>query len=69
MKTIVLYIKAYFSVLDKRVLSLVTLFTGSLIAVNYHFGLDGMIRKNQFFIKLIDWWAVFALAFSFPGET
>lgn len=66
MRTIVLYIKEYFSAIDKRVLALVTLLTALLIFLNYHFGLDGTIRKNIFPIKLIAWWGVFAFALATP---
>ena len=66
MRSIVLYIKEYFSAIDKRVLALVTCLAAILIYLNFHFGLDGAIRKNGFPIKLIAWWGVFAFALAIP---
>jgi membrane protease YdiL (CAAX protease family) len=67
MKAIIQYIQQYFSGIDKRVLTFVSVFTAILIFINYHFGLDGLIRKNNFLlIKLICWYAVFLFAFSVP---
>ena len=67
MKSIVQYIRRYFFELDKRLLVAVSVFTVILVFTNYHFGLDGYIRKNNSFtIKLIEWYAVFLLAFLIP---
>ncbi len=67
MKSIIQYIRRYFSETDKRVFASVSVFTAILIFINYHFGLDACIRKNNSFaIKLIYWYAVFLAAFTFP---
>ena len=67
MKSIVQYIRRYFSETDKRILISVSAFTTVLVFINYHFGLDESIRKNNsFVIKLIEWYAVFLIAFAIP---
>ncbi len=67
MKSIVFYIRRYFLETDKRILITVSLFTATLVFVNYHFELDNSIRKNNsFLVKLFEWHAVFLLAFSIP---
>lgn len=66
MKVIIQYIKEYFRESDKRVLALVSFFTALLIFCNYYFKLDDEIRKNNFSIKLIGWYAVFLFAFAIP---
>ena len=67
MKSIVQYIRRYFSEIDKRILISVSAFTTVLVFINYHFGLDESIRKNNsFVIKLIQWYAVFLIAFAIP---
>jgi hypothetical protein len=67
MKAIIQYIHQYLSGIDKRVLTLVSVFTAGLIFINYYFGLDDAVRKNNSLaIKLICWYAVFLFAFSVP---
>jgi membrane protease YdiL (CAAX protease family) len=67
MKSIVQYIRRYFAETDKRVLVSVSVFTAVLVFINYYFGLDGLIRKNNSFpIKLVYWYAVFLIAFAIP---
>ena len=67
MKPIVQYIRRYFSEIDKRNLISVSVFTTVLVYINYHFGLDNYIRKNNSFsVKLIEWYLVFLVAFSVP---
>ena len=67
MKNIIQYIKQYFKETDKRVFLSISVFTAVLVFVNYQFGLDDYIRKNNSFpVKLIEWYAVFLIAFSVP---
>jgi hypothetical protein len=67
MRTILLYIKQYFRETDKIVFLLITLFTALLVFCNYHFDIDGLIRKKKsYWIKLFYWFAVFAAAFVTP---
>lgn len=52
--------------INKKALVMITLFTALLVFVNYYFGLDEAIRKNNsFYIKLMAWYAVFLIAFAF----
>lgn len=65
MKVIVQYIRRYFAETNKYILVSVTFFTALFIFINYYFGLDSLIRKNNsFLIKLICWYTVFLLAFA-----
>jgi hypothetical protein len=67
MKSILGYIRRYFTELDIRTFIFITFFTAILVFINYYFGLDSMIRKNNSFpIKLICWYIVFLVAFSIP---
>lgn len=66
LKPVILYIRDYFRQVNKQVLLLLSVFIAVLIFINYHYGLDGLIRKNSFGIKLIAWYAVFAVAFIIP---
>jgi len=67
MKEILQYLRRYFAETDKRILLATSLFTAILVVINYHFGLDGLIRKNNLFIiKLGEWYAVFLIAFAVP---
>lgn len=45
---------------------LISLFAALLVFINYHFGLDEAIRKNNFPVKLLCWFAVFAVCFIIP---
>jgi hypothetical protein len=65
MKVIIQYIRRYFAETNKYVFVSITFFTALLVFINYYFGLDNLIRKNNsFLIKLICWYAVFLLAFA-----
>ncbi len=66
MQTILNYIKVYVQQSDKRVLAVVTLFTGILVFINYYYDLDGSIRNNPFPVKLLAWYGVSAVAFIIP---
>ena len=66
MQTILNYIKVYVQQSDKRMLAVVTLFTGILVFFNYHFKLDSSIRKNSFPVKLLAWYGVSTVAFIIP---
>ena len=67
MKSIIEYIRRYFAETDKWVLMSISVFTALLVFINYNFGLDSFIRKNNsFIIKLIYWYAVFLIAFAIP---
>ncbi len=67
MKSILEYIRRYFTSTNKGILSAITLFTAVLVFINYRYGLDGEIRKNNSFaIKLLYWYAVFLVAFLLP---
>jgi hypothetical protein len=67
MKSILGYIRRYLATINKKSLVAVTLYTAILVFINYHFGLDQAIRKNNsFVIKLMAWYAVFLFAFLVP---
>lgn len=66
MKTIIGYIKQYAEEVNKRAFIVITVFTGVLVFINYQFGLDELIRKKSWGIKLIGWYLVFAAAFILP---
>ncbi|MDZ4792641.1 MAG: abortive infection protein [Bacteroidota bacterium] len=67
MKGILEYIRRYFAGTDKKVLLSISFFTALFVFINYHFGLDGFIRKNNSLaIKLISWYIVFLAAFAIP---
>lgn len=67
MKSILVYIRRYLAELDLKTFVSITVFTALLVFINYHFGLDNLIRKNNSFpIKLICWYIVFLIAFAIP---
>ncbi len=66
MQTILNYIKAFIQQSDKRVFTVVTLFTGLLVFINYRYDLDSVIRNNSFPVKLLAWYGVSAVAFIIP---
>ncbi len=67
MKAIIQYIRLFFYEIDKRVLVSISAFTALFIFINYFFGLDIFITKNNSFaIKLFYWYTVFLAAFSIP---
>lgn len=67
MKSIIQYTIHYFRSIDKKILIAVSLFTAALVYINYTYGVDSTIRKNNSFpVKLVAWYAVFLLAFGLP---
>lgn len=67
MRLIISYIRQYFYEADKRVLALVSIFTGLLVFVNYQYGIDNTITgANSFPIAFISRYGIFIAAFSFP---
>jgi len=66
LRTIINYIRQYFFSVDKKVLFACSALAAIGIFINYYYGLDELIRNNSFFIKLFEWWLVFALAFGLP---
>ena len=67
MKSIAKNLRCYFFEINKGILIAVSSFTAILVFINYHFGLDNFIRKNNTdLIKLLAWYAVFLLSFSIP---
>ncbi|MGB3006835.1 MAG: CPBP family glutamic-type intramembrane protease [Chitinophagaceae bacterium] len=65
MKVIFEYIIDFWKRTDKKALFSVTVFTGILVYINFHFLLDDVIRKeNIFWIKLFLWYGVFLSAFA-----
>lgn len=67
MKLIIQYIRQFAIEIDKKAFALITLFTAILVFINYHFNLDGVIRKNNLFlVKLLAWYIVFLAAFGLP---
>jgi hypothetical protein len=67
MKSILKYITDYFRTTDKRMITIVSLFTAAFVFLNYRYSIDYHIRKNNSLaIKLIIWYAVFLLALGIP---
>jgi len=66
LKVIFGYIRSYFKQADKRLLACISAFAAGLVFLNYYYGLDGLIRKNSFPVKLFCWYAVFGVAFIIP---
>jgi hypothetical protein len=67
MKLITWYIKEYFYATEKRILAVVTVFTGILIFLNYQFGIDGAIsRYGPFTVSFISRYFIFLTAFAVP---
>ena len=67
MKQITGYIRQYFYETDKKVLLLVSLFTGLLVFANYHYGIDNSIsHSNSFPIAFIIRYGIFLAAFAVP---
>lgn len=60
------YIKDYYNQSNKLLLLVVSLFTALLVFINYNYGLDEAIRKNSFSVKLLCWFAVFAVSSIIP---
>ncbi len=65
MKTIIGYLKEYFTTLDKRILSLSVIFTACIIFINYYFKLNDRINTFGELHQYASWYAVFFTAFSF----
>lgn len=67
MNQFIQYIIQYFQTADRRTLIIVSFFTAVLVYINYQYGLDELIRKNNSLpVKLIAWYAVFLIAFAVP---
>ncbi len=67
MKQITGYIRQYFYEIDKRILGLVSLFTGLLVFANYYYGIDDSIsNSNSFPIAFIIRYGIFLAAFAIP---
>jgi hypothetical protein len=67
MKTIIGYLKRYFYETDKRILAIVSIFTGLLIWLNYHYKLDNQIRdEGSFQYSFLGRSAIFFTAFLIP---
>jgi len=66
MKKIVGYLKNYLIEVDKKILSLSTLFIAFFIFLNYHFRIEKTIIQRPFLEKYGSWFLIFILAFSFP---
>lgn len=67
MKSILKYIRRYFAQTDKRIFVTISLLTAGLVFINYYYGLDAAIRKNNSVaVKLICWYGVFTVAFAIP---
>ncbi|HEY6504160.1 MAG TPA: CPBP family glutamic-type intramembrane protease [Chitinophagaceae bacterium] len=67
MKSIIGYIRGYFYETDKRVLAFVTLFTGLLIFLNYHFYIDDRVQdRGSFRVSLLARVVIFLTAFGVP---
>ncbi len=67
MKNIIQYIRRYFTETDKKIFVSISIFTALLVFINYYFGLDTLIKKNNSLaVKLVCWYAVFLVAFSIP---
>ncbi len=66
MTTLIRYIKDYYNQSNKLLILLISLFTALLVFINYQYGLDEAIRKNNFFVKLFCWSAVFGVSFIIP---
>jgi len=67
MKLIISYIRQYFIETDKRVLSIITLFTAILIFINYHFKLDDSIySRRSFGYSFVTRYCIFLIAFAIP---
>ncbi|MEO6611277.1 MAG: CPBP family intramembrane glutamic endopeptidase [Chitinophagaceae bacterium] len=67
MKTIFGYLREYFYVTDKKVLTIVSLLAGTLIFLNYHFLADDHISKDYSFAASFGTrYIIFLLAFGLP---
>lgn len=67
MKDLILQIRKYFYETDRKVLAIVSAFTGLLIFLNYQFQIDFSINKeHSFLISFFSRYIIFFLAFSFP---
>jgi len=66
LETVIRYIKDYYNQSNKLLLLLISLFTALLVFINYYFGLDEAVRKNNFPVKLLCWLLVFAVSFIIP---
>jgi hypothetical protein len=65
MKKILGYLRAYITHLDPRIFLLSFLFIGIAVFINYHFGLNRMIGKENEWIQHLSWYLIFFISFSF----
>ena len=65
MKNIIGYVRNYFVEVDKRILSLSTLFITVFIFINYYYRLNKQISTLPDPQQYISWYLIFLLAFSF----
>lgn len=67
MKIIFIYLRQYFTAIDKRVLTLVSVLAALLIFLNYHYQIDDTISAEYSFLPaLASRWLIFGLAFGIP---
>jgi hypothetical protein len=66
MKAVIGYLGNYWQQLDKRVFMLSAVFIAAAIGFNYSYGLDDRIGNSGIVYSLLCWFAIFAIAFSFP---
>ena len=67
MKELLNDIRKYYYELDKKYFALTVLFTTGLIFLNYFFGIDDrIIRQDAFAVSFFSRWGIFLLAFSLP---
>ncbi|HPG12571.1 MAG TPA: CPBP family intramembrane metalloprotease [Chitinophagaceae bacterium] len=67
MKQVLLYISDYIKRSNRYILLITSLFAGTLVFINYFFGLNEFIQKKDAFpVKLFAWYIVFLIAFAIP---
>ena len=67
MKELLNDIQKYYYELDKKYFALTVLFTTGLIFLNYFFGIDDrIIRQDAFAVSFFSRWGIFLAAFSLP---
>ncbi|MBL7740619.1 MAG: CPBP family intramembrane metalloprotease [Chitinophagaceae bacterium] len=67
MKEITGYIRGYIYETDRRILFIITVFTGFLVWANYRFGIDDSISRDAgFLLPFLSRSGIFLLAFSIP---
>ena len=67
MRPIFSYIRLYFYELDKKIFTIVSVFTGILIYLNYYYNIDNRIsQQHTFSLSLISRYIIFLVAFIIP---